>query len=128
MRERIQRAKTVGTNIWVEGTYFPPENTIISHKQNTFSGGYPDYVVVPETVGDYIGVMDKHSTRIFDGDIVRHPCLTSPQVVHWNDEWCAFGPIFDARPIEAFPLLSETNEIEVIGNIYDNPELLEDNQ
>ena len=31
MRVRIQRAKVEDTNIWVEGTYFPPANTLIAH-------------------------------------------------------------------------------------------------
>lgn len=79
-----------------------------------------------ETIGQYTGLKDKNGTKIFEGDIVKcSGYFDNPQLVKWNNEWCAFEPLFDARPIEAFPILGETNRIEVIGNIYDNPELLE---
>ena len=131
MRERIQRAKTVGTNTWIEGTYFPPENTMISHEQNTFNGAYIDYVVVPETVGDYTGVMDKHNTRVFEGDIVRiDEDVKAMFKIH-------DGPIVYGRGgfyINNFDTLNSLCAVasfngvlrgEVIGNIHDNPELLE---
>lgn len=135
MRVRIQRAKIVGTDTWVEGTYFPPENTIISHEPTTFSGGYTDYSVVPETVGDYTGVVDKHGTRIFEGDIVKIKYGRLCTII-WFSSPTHNG--WDLQPIntvenclhtkcpDAFDLYKEEN-LEVVGNIYDNLELLEGN-
>lgn len=135
MRERIQRAKTVGTNTWIEGTYFPPENTMISHELSVFNYAYMDYVVVPETVGDYTGIVDKHGTRVFEGDIVKTK-YGRLCIVVWF-----FSPShngWDLQPIntvenclhmkcpDAYDLYREEN-LEVVGNVHDNPELLEDN-
>lgn len=132
MRVRIQRAKTVGTDTWVEGTYFPPENTIIVHEPGKLSGAYLDYVVVPKTVGDYTGVVDKHNTRIFEGDIIRVDKHIKPLFGHSigvvryiSGSFC----IASSDSLFGFPQLCWSDEIlrgEVIGNIYDNPELLED--
>lgn len=128
MREILYSGKRVDNGEWVYGWYAPlvcNDKTVIPYIRD-ING--TDWKIIPETAGQYIGRTDKNGKKIFEGHIVRHPYLTSPQVVHWNDEWCAFGPIFDARPIEVLPLLSETDMIEVIGNIHDNPELLEDDQ
>ena len=79
------------------------------------------------TLGQYTGLCDKNGKKIYEGDVVK--CDTyfdKPQLVKWDKEWCVFQPIFDASPIEVFPILSITNQIEVIGNVFDNPELLEE--
>jgi hypothetical protein len=76
--------------------------------------------VIPETVGLYRGLTDKNGVKVFEGDIVKVDDRLF--VVEWSKEWHGFNLIFDARPIEAFPYKSE--EIEVMGNIHQNKELL----
>ena len=135
MRVRIQRAKVEDTNIWVEGTYFPPANTIIAHTitpDENKGDFYEDFVVIPKTVGDYTGVVDKHNTRVFEGDIIRVDKHLKPLFGHSigvvryiSGSFC----LASSDSLFGFPQLCWSDEIlrgEVIGNIYDNPGLLEE--
>ena len=86
------------------------------------------YEVIPETVGRCTELKDKNDKLIFEGDILRFvndDGETSNYEVYWsNDEagWC----IKKEDAFDAMDCWNETREsFEVIGNIYDNPELLE---
>lgn len=135
MREILFRGKKILDSEWVYGSGINQFLDILNARTNRVdyerrSFVYEDifsHEVFPETVGQYTGLKDKNGTKIFEGDIVKFDFyFDNPQLVKWNNEWCAFEPIFDARPIEAYPLLCETNIVEVIGNIYDNKNLLEE--
>lgn len=78
--------------------------------------------VDPETVGQYTGLTDKNGVKIFEGDIVYVPDEEEAGVVAWDDESARFT-------IELTGLLIDFDNylaiyMEVIGNIYDNPELI----
>jgi hypothetical protein len=73
--------------------------------------------VTPETVGQYTGLMDKNGVKIFEGDIVRWDEGYTPIVVNWRG-------IIGEQGIGDPPLFV-TADYTVIGNIHDNPELLE---
>lgn len=91
--------------------------------------------VIPRTVGEYTGLKDQNAKKIFEGDIVRHrdEFWRTPMqsvVEYCVDKWNY--PAFDLKDNDyeeanGLQLAHERDiELEVIGNIYDNPEMLED--
>ena len=86
-----------------------------------------DYAVYPETVGQYTGLKDKNGKKIFEGDILED-CVGDKFYVYWNEDDCQYckSSIGDGTPIETSFDWFDADNTEVIGNIYDNPELLEE--
>lgn len=80
--------------------------------------------VDPTTVGQYTGVTDKHGIKIFEGDLVR--CCGEIRSVIFDERMLEFE--FNSKDPVANPdglcLCGDHAVCEVIGNIYDNPELL----
>ena len=90
--------------------------------------------VIPETIGQYTGLKDKNGTKIFEGDIVLVPYIDPILKCTWNDtspceratvKYC--NGMFYVEYIESgdkFTLSAMDGYMKIIGNIYDNPELL----
>lgn len=134
MREILFRGKSIITNEWVYGgivhqtdfygdivdRYYIIDGT----DTRDYDIGYSERVI-PETVGQYTGLTDKNGKKIFEGDIILYDG-TSKQEVIWDEyEWnlSGFYNLFMDNPTSAFS--EGTSKMEIIGNIYDNPELLE---
>ena len=96
----------------------------------TCSGAkYLHYAVMPYKddnfiIEQYTGLKDKNGTKIFEGDIVNMLNITDyPMQIKWNKKWARFifYNLVDKTEMNLF-----TEQCEVIGNIYDNPELIKE--
>lgn len=128
MREILFRGKREIDAKWIYGLYsddyvydtdFP---CIIPLRSGNNS---LDWAVIRETVGQYTGLTDKNGRRIFEGDILKFTDADGRDVylnVVFEDG--AFlmeeDGVINSDLIPSYDCLG----VEVIGNIYDNPELL----
>ena len=148
MIEFLFHGKRVDNGEWVEGYYYESKISgcfILSPKIKVrkkdgvvIKDSFEVAEVIPETVGQYTGLTDKNGKKIFEGDIIRAVTLDTGTeclavVCFGNfidenngDEYIGFYIEFDGIKTTADQLAMKEckNRIEVIGNIYDNPELL----
>ena len=87
--------------------------------------------VIPTTIGEYTGLPDKNGRKIFEGDILKFTNSDgekSLHIVQWSDEYSGWETqAIDMKYVaERMDFWDDYQECyEVIGNIHDNPELME---
>lgn len=137
MREILFRAKIKDTDEWVEGYYaMMGKENLIRHYivQNCALTGlfsdpeenmyFNDVEIDPETLCQYTGLKDKNGNRIWENDIVR---LGEDEdlLIKWSERYAGWCLQQNKWMFEHF--FGETVDegtCEVVGNIFDNPELL----
>ena len=137
MREILFRGKRVDSSDWVYGvptkdghgeTVMMEENTFKCDEYNCRSANF--LYVDENTIGQYTGLTDKNGTKIFEGDIVSTDLERPYNIVVFRDGCFMFNcndGNQDYYDIMLPILRSEHTHYEygeVIGNIYDNTELL----
>lgn len=142
MQERyLCRAKRTDNGKWVEGFYFCMTHPDGRHTHHfiiplgaDLSRGTPiekiQVEVDPSTICRCTGLVDKNGKLIWKNDIVRHyndeahPESYRIGVVLWDDNYAGFYRT-DNKYRDEKPRISSRCIYEVIGNTFDNPELLE---
>lgn len=142
MREILFKAKTL-TGEWVEG-YLVKAKWYVDEKEICAIIPidvcfFPHceisewYKVDVNTLCQYTGLTDKNGNKIWENDVTRDTDDDMTMVVRWDDEELRFvlddyslnGSIMDTYGFDDFcsPI---SKALEVIGNIFDNPELLKE--
>lgn len=119
MREILFRGKRTDTKEWIEGVAFPHDNDKITmFRQHFVDGVLVGEEVDPETVGQFTGLIDKNGTKIFEGDIIEYE--GNRYSINYLLHYARFSAV---KPNTVFCVFAYQRG-EVIGNIYDNPELI----
>lgn len=140
MREILFRGKRIDNGEWVYGNLVKSNEKYFIYYEEPDemcqTGNWLFYKEVdPETVGQYTGLTDKNGKKIFEGDIVLfedespsnyeyHDCTEMRcGAIEYGDN-CFY--ITDRIAVEMEDLIYDGElDAEIIGNIHDNPELLE---
>lgn len=137
MREILFRAKRIDRGEWIEGYYCKWKQIrryLGSVKEKVVDciitwmsdGGMSRYEIDPETLCQYTGLKDKNGNRIWENDIVRIENSMDEGI--GNIEF--YGGIWymDGEPSNSLYDIVEYDDadIEVIGNIFDNPEMMKE--
>ena len=142
MREILFRGKRLQGGNWIEGYFF--KSDINKKERNSgkatliFTPDCDTFIMVPEchnsfmvvsdTVGQYTGLKDKNGKRIFEGDVAKVLQGKDKDIAYVGFENGAFmlypktGNIYERTLWEYW---YNDWDVEIIGNITDNPELLE---
>lgn len=144
MREILFRGKRLDNGEWVEGgIYLECEKCFIirsvryipdtrdwdtaEYYENNPTFTMEKIAVDPETVGQFTGVKDKNGKKIFDGDVIRERVgdhdAGSLYTVHWVER-DGFLFVDNHYKFEWKHDVYFTKDIEVVGNVFDNPELV----
>ena len=137
MREIEFRGKDIETGEWVFGDLHTLcDKPHIHTEKSKFPYAGKRSFVIPETIGQFTGLLDKNGKKIYEGDIVRHPYVdpifrdlvepkdgdgvTSEVVFHDG----AFVVKYDVNDYIYLDGFTRHGYVEVIGNIHENSELV----
>lgn len=122
-REILYRGKQIVSGEWIYGVPISNDNITCIFKLTDGLSELKGFQVKTETVGQYTGLTDKNGKKIFEGDIIKGKGK-NVFVVEYNQNIAGFV----TRGPGAFSCLcmniGTMKYYEVIGNIYNNPELL----
>lgn len=134
MRTIKFRGKRTDDGEWVYGDLFQPLGhypiIINTEPDNKGKVAYIRTGVQKETVGQFTGLTDKNGKAIYEGDIVQSKLKRLRkydeilQICFANSEYCGKDKYGSSTSLS---LLEEYHTLEVIGNIHDNPELINGN-
>lgn len=136
MREMLFKAKRIDNGEWIEGYYYKrvQGNNVVDaiEKYNGNIESIEYYEINPETLCQYIGITDKNDRKIFENDIIETHTFGFD-----NDHFITYVKFGAKFSMQGFYLdngrslfyfgqsdLTKMDDTKVIGNIFDNPELV----
>ncbi|MCM1329974.1 MAG: YopX family protein [Ruminococcus sp.] len=145
MREILFRAKMMYNNVPISSSIYKKGNWVYGNLIKITAGGVVHAHIYehsgevdPETVGQFTGLLDKNGNKVFEGDIVHGNVFGDDWigVIVWINRIAGFGVRYLHRSeptawenssmlrlLTSFP--TDEFAAEIVGNIHDNPELLE---
>ena len=149
MREILFKAKRIDNGEWVEGYYLKTYNSrgeltdriFREFRKDGNKWGFSE--IDPETLCQYTGLNDKNGKKVWENDILKgftYPFLCDGEfnyfaTVEWSEEYKYFFLYTVKNPKSTVRGISEGNselfedfrsdDWEVIGNVFDNSEILE---
>lgn len=125
MREILFRGKRVDNGKWIEGSFvkYTDYDGVEVYLIYASNGNPND--IIPETVGQYTGLKDKKGNKIFEGDIVKYGNTIHNAIFEQRNGTAYFGLVYSEIETLPFGHYQDLKQIEVIGNIHDNKEILE---
>lgn len=121
-REIKFRGKKIDNNEWVYGGYFSSseEEGLVHYIFCSINGAEP---VIAETIGQFTGIKNFSQEEIWEGDILEFPFENGiAYVINDGFRFAVKSPGSEAVDYEGKEVLEYTS---TIGNIYDNPNLLQ---
>ena len=130
MRDILFRGKRTDNGEWVyEDLWCNPygKKVVCITSPINAQGTTGGHEVDPETVGQFIGLYDKNSKKIFEGDIIKGKVheINGYRVRRGVVKYYGVGFIMNLEPNSWYDQKNISFDCEVIGNIYDTPEMLE---
>jgi uncharacterized phage protein (TIGR01671 family) len=122
MRDIFFRGKIKGLTDWIYGFYAKcgDQHFILLDNDNPDENfSYTD----PNCVGQFTGLKDKKGVNIFEGDIVKRKVIAGDEYVFGAVQFMRSGFCVDYGGYYEYTM--DEHEYDVVGNIHDNPELLE---
>lgn len=146
MRTIKFRGKRTDNGEWVYGYYWKEDNNpcfrnelieqhyiSVQNNHDWYLTSLDDYNVITETVGQFTGLIDQNKEDIYEGDLIKmeewwyegdYKCFGFIGKVIFDNGQFAVNGNGDMNYIELDSCSIHNHQFEVIGNIYDNPELL----
>lgn len=139
MREILFRGKRLRDGKWLEGYYVKILNPFAEdgkpERHFIFDGTPFNQEINPKTLGQYTGLNDKNGKKVFEGDVLSiefhsngslfepsHTWHENAEVI-WAQNHFGWYAKFANEELSLWEY-DDSKTIEVIGNIHDNPEML----
>ena len=121
MREILFKAKRINNGEWVQGWYMETftGSALIVTLYDHILGMIEKYEVDPNTISQFTGLKDKNGKMIFENDIVKtDEAGWVAKVIYYTYSFICVDNI------GGFSSMCNWGDFEILGNIFDNPELL----